>query len=183
MLMWRARWSKGMHHGLSLMGLLMPGPPESCSAHRQGKGSDQRERKKGGRVERDGRGWGERCSCIERERWQGRGETRKDREDCGMFLDELETNHKKYLMWRHFRKMLKLPTHFPSPLIFCMEGKMQSQLVNHLSFYEHTELTFFPCCPAVGLHLSAWLSWQVALLSKNADVGDTARSMCANVRW
>lgn len=53
------------------------------------------------------------------------------------------------------------------------------QLDNHLSLYEYTELIFSPCCSAVGLHLSAWLNWQVALLSRNADVDDTVHCVCA----
>lgn len=62
------------------------------------------------------------------------------------------------------------------------------RLVNHLSFYEYTELIYFffsPCCSAVGLHLSASLNRQVARLSRNADVDDTVYCMyvCEDVRW
>lgn len=42
-------------------------------------------------------------------------------------------------------------------------------LDNHLSFWKDTELMLFFsfCCCAVGLHPSAWLSRQVAALSRN----------------
>lgn len=173
--MWRLSWSKEMHHGLTVMGFLMLGPPwELQHVHaRVGQWSERgSERREGGWIERDKRRG--RRTHKEGYRWRWTSETvRKTTGFSAANWWEIDVFIKQKYYYSQVYSLVSLIMWLLS------EEANMFQLDNHLSFYEYTELIFSPCCSAVGLHLSAWLNWQVALLSRNADVDDTVHCVCA----
>lgn len=157
MLMCRLRWSKEMHTVHTV---------RSRAVIRESEGSGG---KKGGRL-----------AYLEGDGWQwwtsemGKDEQRNLRNT--VLLVNRKVNVLKmdwtlnYLSSKNTQHVLFLWCGYLGE-----EANMLVQLVNRFAFCKYAEQIFFfqLCRSAVGLHLSAWLNRQVALLSRNADVDDT----------